>query len=181
MKLYAIAITTLLVLSMRGEARHLKGTPENRRLNSEIDVVFNGVRPEAIPGWDPGDNEEWDLEFKIEAFKLNMQAMDFDSIADDHDTFTLEVPESDVGDFISIDGETHLSFASSEWESEDIRLYKITVWGTELDDSIDEPSDDDALPRCSKVYNHEGNNFRDSLTCSGAHHEYTVYFRVDEA
>ena len=77
----------------------MKRSPPERRLgDSKIDVTFTGVRPERVPGWDPCDEEEWDLEFKVEAFKLDMNSMSFESIAEDDDSFSLEVPEDEMGD-----------------------------------------------------------------------------------
>lgn len=182
MKLYLVTFAAALLLSTKGEARlHMK-SPDQRKLgDSEIDVTFTGVRPERVPGWDPGDEEEWDLEFKVEAFKLDMNNMSFESIAKEDDSFTLEVPEDEMGDHISIDGEVELTFDESEWENEDLRLYKITVSGTELDESIDESSEDDELPSCSRVFNHQGGRFRDSVTCTNDHHEFKVYFKVRES
>jgi len=183
MKLSTIVLTALLALSNKGEAS-LRGTaPEKQRRlgDSQIEVSFNGIRVERVSGVDAGDEEEWDLEFKVEAFSLDIDNLAFDRITDDDDSFAVTVPENDLGDYIAIDGETTVNFDESEWGNEDIRLYKISVTGTELDISIDEnDSPDDPLPSCSRVFMHQGRRFRESVTCSSSTHEFTVYFRVDE-
>jgi len=186
MKLYKIALATLLILSMKGEASpSLKGTPpekQRRKLaDSEIDVTFNGLRVYKVSGVDAGDEEEWDLEFKLEAFSLDLDNLDFRLITDDDDSFSVTVPEDNLGRYINIDGETTVTFDESLWENEDIRIYRLTVTGTEQDISIDEnTSPDDPLPICSRVFMHRGRRFRDSVTCENDDFEFKVYFRVDE-
>lgn len=193
MKLYTIALATLSILSMKGEASsNLKGTPpsfsggppekQRRKLaDSEIDVTFNGIRVYKVSGVDAGDEEEWLLEFKVEAFSLDLDNLAFDRIAEDDDSFSVNVPEDNLGSYITIDGETTVLFDENVWGNEDIRLYKLTVTGTEQDISIDENnSPDDPLPSCSRVFMHRGRRFKDSVKCENGDFEFKVYFKVDE-
>lgn len=197
MKIYTIALlATLFILSKKGEARsYLKGKkppaafsggapPEKQRrklADSEIDVTFNGLRVYQLSGVDAGDEEEWLLDFKVEAFRLDFENLTFDRIADDDDSFSVNVPEDNLGRYLTIDGETTVVFDESEWGNDDIRLYKLTVSGTEQDESIEENnSPDDPLPSCSRVFMHRGRRFNDSVECQNDNFEFKVYFKVDE-